>query len=174
MGGAIFALVHRRATAVRLFATALSPAILVVPAVFLSNPDVRGALVPTTESVVTVDIGNAPPIVFVVFDEFPLNSLLDENYEIGRGRYPNFAALSEQAHWFRNASTVSSQTTWAVPAIVTGQIPLERGAVPTRRYYPDNLFTLLSARYDITVFGRFLKMCPPARCEYDLAVQGKR
>ena len=173
LGGAVLALAHYRTTTVRMFVTALSPAILVVPGVFLSNPDVRGALIQTTDGFVAADIDDAPPIVFIVFDEFPLNSLLDENYEIDRGRYPNFAALGEHAYWFRNASTVSSQTTWAIPAIVTGRYPFERGAVPTRRYYPDSLFTLLSARYDITVFGRFLQLCPLAHCQYDLAVQGE-
>ena len=126
-----------------------------MPGVFLSNPDVRGALIPTTDGFVAADIDGGPPIVFIVFDELPLNSLLDENDEIDRGRYPNFAALGEHAYWFRNASTVSSQTPWAIPAIVTGRYPFERGAVPTRRYYPDSLFTLLSGHYDITVFGYF-------------------
>ena len=108
--------------------------------------------------------------MFIVFDEFPLNSLLNEDREIDSGRYPHFAALASNAYWFRNATTVSSETVRAVPAIASGQYPTEPGAVPTRRYYSNNVFTLLSAQYDITVFGRFLQMCPPAECAYDLAV----
>ena len=61
-------------------------------------------------------------------------------------------------HGFRNASTVCSQTAWAVPAIVTGTYPIEPYTVPTLRYYPNNLFTMLSESYQMNVFGRF----PPA------------
>ena len=65
---------------------------------------------------------------------------------------------------------MSSQTVWAMPAIVTGTYPLERNAVPTRRYFPNNLFTMLSANYRMTVFGRFQQLCPANRCAYDLEV----
>lgn len=159
---------HHRTQVARLFVTALAPAILAVPYLFLANRDVTRTLVPAEDDFVAVEIEDAPPVVFVVFDEFPLNSLLDENHEIDSGRYPNFAALAADSRWFRNAATVSSETMWALPAIVSGSYPLAPGAVPTRRYYPDNLFTLLADRYDMTVFGRFLQLCPASRCDYDL------
>ena len=166
----VFAVGHRRAVPVQLFVTALSPAVLVVPLWFLLNDEVRDALVPAADSFATVEFDEAPPVVFVVFDELPLNSLLDENYEIDAGRYPNFSALAAHSHWFRNTTTVSAETMWAVPALVSGIYPFERGAVPTRRYYPNNLFTLLSERYEMTVFGRFLQLCPASTCAHDLAV----
>ena len=84
-------------------------------------------------------------------------------------RYPNFARLADDATWFRNASTVSSQTLYAVPAIVTGRYPVEPHAVPTRRYYPNSLFTMLSESYQMAVFGRFIQLCPDT-CTYDLEV----
>ena len=59
----------------------------------------------------------------VVFDEFPLTSLLDEHYQIDSVRYPHFAALAEQSTWFRNATTVSGDTVVAVPSLLTGQYP---------------------------------------------------
>ena len=92
--GLALAIGHRRVIAVQLFVTALSPAVLVVPVWFLLNDGVRDALIPTTESFATAELGEAPPIVFIVFDEFPLNSLLDENYEVDADRYPNFSALA--------------------------------------------------------------------------------
>lgn len=171
--GFVFAVGYRRAVPVQMFVSALSPAIIVVPLWFLSNGGVRDALIPVAESAVTVEFGDAPPVVFVVLDEFPLNSLLDENYEIDAGRYPNFSALAAHSYWFRNTTTVSSETMWAVPAIVSGIYPFERGSVPTRRYYPNNLFTLLSSRYEMTVFGRFLQLCPVSSCVHDLAVPGE-
>ena len=166
----VAALAYRRSGVVRTFMTALSPAVIVVPAVFLLNPDVREAVVRTDDLFARARIENAPPIVFVVFDEFPVNSLLDSNHNIDRRNYPNFARLADGAAWYRNASTVSSQTLWAVPAIVSGKYPLEPNAVPTRRYFPNNLFTMLSARYEMTVFGRFLQLCPANSCNYDLEV----
>ena len=168
--GLALAVGYRRAEAVRLFVTALSPAILVVPVSFLLNGNVRDALAPAAEGFATAEFSEAPPFVFIVFDEFPLNSLLDENYEIDADRYPNFSALAAQSYWFRNTTTVSSETTWAVPALVSGIYPLEPGAVPTRRYYPNNLFTVLSERYEMTMVGSFGKLCPTPVCQRDPAV----
>ena len=166
----VAALSYGRFGGVRSFMTALSPAIIVVPALFLMNPDVREAVVKTDDLFAPARIGNAPPIVFVVFDEFPTNSLLDKHHEIDEVRYPNFARLANGAGWYRNASTVSSQTVWAVPAIVAGTYPTDLNAVPTRRYFPNNLFTMLSEDYRMTVFGRFLQLCPANSCTYDLEV----
>ena len=160
----------QRSTIMQMFLTALSPAAVVVPALFLANPAIRGAVVGTDLAPIPVQVAHAPPIVIVVFDEFPTSSLLNSEREIDRRRYPNFARFADDATWFRNASTVSSQTIWAMPAIVTGQYPIEPYAVPTRRYYPNNLFTMLSERYRMTVFGRFLQLCPANACTYDLEV----
>ena len=167
-GGA--ALAYRRFDGVRTFVTLLSPAVVVVPALFLLNPDVRGSVVPTDALVSPVRAADTPPIIIVVFDEFPVTALLDRHREIDRARYPNFARLVATATWYRNASTVSSQTVWAVPALVTGQHPVQPNSVPTRRYYPNNLFTMLSDSYQMTVFGRFLQLCPADSCTYDLEV----
>ena len=167
-GGA--ALAYRRVDDVRTFVTLLSPAVVVVPALFLLNPDVRGSVVPTDALVSPVRAADTPPIIIVVFDEFPVTALLDRHREIDRARYPNFARLAATATWYRNASTVSSQTVWAVPALVTGQYPVQPNSVPTRRYYPNNLFTMLSDSYQMTVFGRFLQLCPADSCTYDLEV----
>ena len=153
-----------------MFLTALSPAAVVVPAVFLVNPEVRGAVVGTDITADAAHVAHAPPLVVVVFDEFPTNSLMNGDRKIDGGRYPHFARLAADATWYRNASTVSSQTAWAVPAMVTGKYPVEPHAVPTRRYYPNSLFSMLSESYQMTVFGRFLQLCPPNACTYDLEV----
>ena len=168
--GLAFAVGYRRAEAVRLFVTTLGPATLVVPVLFLLDSNVRGALDPVAERFASAELSETPPIVFIVFDELPLNSLLDEHYEIDADRYPHFSALAARSHWFRNATTVSSETMWALPALVSGIYPLERGAVPTRRYYPNNLFTVLSGRYEMTVFGSFPQLCPVPACQHDRAV----
>ena len=170
-----FATTCQRSSAGRMFLTGLSPAVLVVPAAFLLNPDVRGALIATdlVPAATRVRHAHAPPIVFVVFDEFPTSSLMNGDLEIDRTRYPHFARLADDATWYRNASTVSSQTVYAVPAIVTGKYPAEPHAVPARRYYPNNLFTMLSESYRMTVFGRFIQLCPAGACSYDLEVHDR-
>ena len=164
------ALAYRRSGGVRTFMTLLSPAIVIVPAAFLMNTSVWESVVRVDDLFSPARVTNAPPIVIVVFDEFPVTSLLDRGREIDRVRYPNFARLAAGSTWYRNASTVSSQTLWAVPAIVTGKYPVTPYAVPTRRYFPNNLFTMLSESYHMTVFGRFLQLCPANSCTYDLEV----
>jgi hypothetical protein len=115
-------------------------------------------------------MARTPPIVFVVFDELPLNSLLNARREIDAEWYPNFAALARDGYWFRNAGTVSSQTVWAVPALLSGRYPMTPHSLPNLRYYPDNLFTLLAGRYDITAFMPFRQLCPAGVCRGDTTV----
>lgn len=154
----------------RTFLAVLAPAALVVPALFLANPEIRGALVPGGAAGAMTRPAKTPPIVFVVFDEFPVNSLLDEERRIDPVRYPHLAALARDAYWFPNASTVSSTTQFAVPAIVSGQHPMTPRAVPTLRFYPSNLFTMLGTGYRMHVFGRFLQLCAASTCHHDLEV----
>ena len=164
------ALAHARSRSVRQFLTALAPAALVVPALFLLDPDVAQTFLPSESAAAVQTIERTPPIVFVVFDELPLNSLLNADGEIDAGRYPNFAALAREAYWFRNASTVAPTTSDAVPAILSGRYPTSRRAVPTLRYYPVNLFTTLARHYDIFASLRFQKLCPPRACQDNSAI----
>jgi hypothetical protein len=154
----------------RTFLAVLAPAALAVPILFLADRDIRGALVPGGAAGAAATPERTPPIVFVVFDEFPLNSLLDASKQIDPVRYPHLAALARDAYWFPNASTVSSTTQFAVPAIVSGLYPMTPRAVPTLRFYPTNLFTLLGADYRMHVFGRFLQLCAASTCHHDLEV----
>jgi hypothetical protein len=81
------------------------------------------------------------PVVMVIFDDFPVFSLMDENRRIDSIRYPAFAALAEQSTWFRNTTTVHDRTRSAVPAILTGNYVTQR--LPTPVDYPRHLFNLL-------------------------------
>ncbi len=168
--GLTVALAYDRIRFVRQFLTALAPAALVVPAVFLLDPDVAQTFLPSESAAAVQTIERTPPIVFVVFDELPLNSLLNADGKIDAERYPNFAALAGEAYWFRNASTVAATTSYAVPAILSGRYPTARNAVPTLRYYPVNLFTTLARRYHVFASMRFQKLCPPRACQYNSAI----
>lgn len=155
----------RRAT-IRLFATFLSPAALVAPALFLMQPAIApllstSATGPGPLEVVVPD--ETPPVVVVVFDQLPLASLLDGDGELDSALYPNFAALADRATWFRNASAVSAWTASALPAILTGNNP-RPGRLPTADQYPANLFTLLGSRYELHVAEPLTDLCPATLC----------
>ena len=158
-----------RFSTARLFATFLSPAALVVPAVFLAQPALAPLLSPPragTGAIDGVTFEATPPVVIVVFDQLPLASLLDGDGGIDAALYPNFAALADDATWFRNASAVGGWTQDALPAVVTGNYPVS-GRLPTAAGHPGNLFTLLGSRYDLHVLEPLTDLCPETLCEPD-------
>ena len=147
------------------FLTFLSPAIVLFPALFLLRPPVLELLVfeePKAEAApggASSDI----PIVMVVFDELSTSSLLNEQRLINAFRYPNFAAVAQDAHWFRNASTVAERSSRALPAILTGRYT-EENVPPTAASYPENLFTWLGGNYELNAFESFTNLCPNELC----------
>ncbi len=170
--GAVAVALAARSRVVRQFLTALAPAALVVPVLFVFDPGVRQNFLPSESAAGVQTIERTPPIVFVIFDELPLTSLLDVEGNIDTARFPNFAALASDAYWFRNASTVASNTEHAVPAILSGRYPTSPNAVPTLRYYPVNLFTTLAQHYEIQASLRFQHLCPPRACQDDAGMAG--
>lgn len=102
-------------------------------------------------------------VVLVIFDEFAPSSLMSGNGRIDGVRYPNFAALARSATWYRNATTVSDATDWAVPAILTGQFS-RRDQMPVVADHPENLFTLLGRTYDVHAFQAVTRLCPVSIC----------
>ena len=168
--GVAVALAYIRTRTARQFLTALAPAALVVLVLFFLNPGVTESFLPSESAAALDAVERTPPIVFVVFDELPMNSLLDAAGEIDAERYPNFAALARTAYWFRNASTVAYTTPYAVPAILSGRYATIDKAIPTLRYYPVNLFTVLARHYEIHTSMRFQQLCPPRACEQNSAM----
>ena len=84
---------------------------------------------------------------------------MDGDHEIDSIRYPNFAALAQDATWFRNATAVSDYTHMALPAILSGLYP-DKPRLPTITDYPRNIFTLLGRSYDFVVSDRNTQLCP--------------
>lgn len=112
----------------------------------------------------TVPITKPVPIVFVVMDELPLASLLDEDGDIEARLFPNFARLTRTFTWFRNATTVHNMTTHAVPALLDGRLPV-RGNLPVVNDHPENLFTFLADEYRLRVQEQITDLCPVGLCE---------
>lgn len=139
---------------------------LVVLAIFLFTSSVS-PLVFTASAIAQpaqVTVGNPAPVVMVVFDEFPVASLMDGDGNLQADVYPNFARLATDGTWFRNAATVQQQTENSMPAILTGNNP-SGGRLPTANEYPANLFTLLADTYDIEAREAVTQLCPDYACE---------
>jgi len=129
--GIVGCIVYIRFHPARIFFTVLSVAILIFPSLFLFNRQISKIVFPREAySTLGIRASNSPPIIFVVFDEFPVTSLMDEQRQIDPIRYPNFAALSRDAYWFRSDSTVGERTTKAIPAILSGIYP-DQNRLPT-------------------------------------------
>jgi hypothetical protein len=104
-----------------------------------------------------------PPVVLIVFDEFPTTGLLGNHRRIDRARFPNFARLAGDATWYRNATTVSDTTFSAVPAILEGRVPRYRsGGLRRARYSILNVL----ARHGYRVRGSpdARNLCPRRYC----------
>ncbi len=149
--GMAFTVTYLRFNAVRLFMTVLFPAILIFPGLFLFNSPVSKIVFPgTPRSTAAIKVGNPATIIMVIFDEFPVSSLMDEHNQIDPIRYPNFATLASESYWFRSARTVHGSTHIAIPAILTGSYPNpDKPRLPTAADYPNNIFTLLDGSYRI-------------------------
>jgi hypothetical protein len=162
--GLAVALAVWRLPAARSFMTVLSAAPLVFLALFLFNSN-ASKLVTSGGSAkaASVRVRAKTPVVFLLFDEFPVIDLQDSSGQIDAGRFPNFAKLAAGSTWFRDTTTISASTTVAVPAILTGQKP-KKGALPIFRDHPNNLFTLLGAHYRMRVIESQTRLCPKDLC----------
>jgi hypothetical protein len=150
----VFFVGYRKFSWMKSYLLFLSPAILIVPALFLTNWQIKKLFAAEKEVQVSVIPKNPAPVIILVFDEFPLVTLLNKNLQIDSHLFPNFYKLSQQASFYRNATTSADQTIYAIPAILTGKYPKPR-SVPVPLDYPNTLFTLLRKTYSMqgTEFG---------------------
>jgi hypothetical protein len=135
--------------------------LVVFPAAFFSSRQISAICFPPQPAAGPRQVDRPVPIVMVVFDGLSGMALLDETHEIDAARYPNFARLARTSTWYRNATTVHYRTDNALPALLTGRIPLGN-LLPFISEYPDNLFALLhqTGRYEMTVFEPYTRLCP--------------
>jgi hypothetical protein len=168
--GVLAAVLYARQSWLRLWLRYLAPAPLVFALVFLlASPTARLVLPARAEATgggqapAAAATGKQPPLVMILFDEFPLSSLLDSKGQIDRRVYPNFAELAGQSTWYRNATGVAGFTPWAMPAMLTGNYPAKVKA-PSYTEYPDNMLTLFGKYYDLKVYETISQLCPPSRC----------
>ena len=144
----------------------LAPSVLIFPALFLFDADISKIWSGKPRLVVSGLRGKATdPVIMVIFDEFPLTSLLDENRQVDPDLYPNFVRLSQNATWYRNATAVSEGTLAAVPAILDGLYPRPSlHKLPTSADHPHTLFTLLGGTHQFNVVENNTRLCPEELC----------
>jgi hypothetical protein len=105
-----------------------------------------------------------PPVVLMVFDEFPSDSLLGPNRRIDPVRFPNLARLAASADWFPNATTFYDSTPKAVPEILDGRKPF-KGDPPTRQGHPRSIFDMFHRKgYGIVDSEQATALCPTRYC----------
>jgi Sulfatase len=132
-------------------------------AVFLVKAPLGKLAVEDVQAAPLAHSGLRTPVVLIIFDEFAESSLMTEKGRIDAARYPNFAALARTATWYRNATTVHDYTEWAVPSILTGQLP-RQSQLPLLADHPHNIFTLLGGTYRIHAVEPVTRLCPTDLC----------
>jgi len=163
--GLAVALAAWRLRPARSFLSLLSAAPVVFLALFLLNSPVEKLVFESgSAQAAAIQTHATTPVVFLLFDEFPVIDLQDASGEIDAKRFPNFARLTAGSTWFRNTTTLSASTTVAVPVILTGQKPV-KGALPIYSDHPNNLFTLLGSRYRMRVTESQTRLCPQRLCK---------
>ena len=162
--GVALSVTYLRFASLRFYLTVLSPAVLIFPGLFLFYSPLSKVVFPPPQSEAAYPkVDATAPIVMVIFDELPVTSLMDERRRIDPIRYPNFAALAQDATWFRNATTVSDGTIRAVLAILTGTYS-QNSRLPTATDHPRNIFSLLGETYQVVAHEPVTQLCPDQVC----------
>jgi len=154
------------------FMDVLSIAPIVILILFFSFSSTSRLVLPREQpDPVDVAITNPVPVIMVVFDEFPVGSLMEPDGKIDGSRYPAFADLAAHSTWYRNTSAAGAYTPLAVPAIFSGQQP-DHDDLPIASDYPHSIFTLLGKTYKLRVMEAATRICPDELCpEEDSSAQ---
>jgi hypothetical protein len=161
--GVAAALLWLRAEPVRSFLNVLSPAPLVFLALFLFSGSISELAFPDEASARTIGGVTQAPIVVVLLDELPVNTLLDADGELDRERYPGFAELAANSTWFKNAYTVYDSTERAQPAIMDGNLP-EEDLQPISGDHPNSIFSLFGKTHRMNVSEEATTVCSRDIC----------
>jgi hypothetical protein len=133
--------------------TWLAITVVVFPIIFLTLSPVKQLIFPSQVASYSTQMGKQDiPIVFIIFEEIPLVSLLDENHVIDSQRYPNFSQLSQTAHWFRNYTVNAPSTSLSVSSILTGKYAI-KDHLMVAASYPYSMFSILAPHYRVAAEG---------------------
>ncbi len=164
LAGAAAAFAYVRLATVRSFLTILLPAPFIFAALFLFNSPVTELLHVDKTPVKAASVDANIPVVFVMFDELGTAGLLNPDGRVNAERFPNFAALADDATFYRQATTVHAFTEHAVPSALTGKLP-KQDELPIYANHRQNLFTLLGNGYRLRVHESLTHLCPVELCK---------
>jgi Sulfatase len=162
--GAGLAALWWRTEPVRAFLNVLSPAPLVFLALFLFSSQISELAFPDEAKARTIGGVTQAPIVVVLLDELPVNTLVDQQGRLDTVRYPGFGELARNATWFENAYTVYDSTERAQPAIMDGNLP-ERDKQPISSDHPNSIFSLFANTHRMNVSEEATAVCSRDLCE---------
>lgn len=148
------------------FCVALAVTALAFPIFFLTRPGIKELAYPRVVDLnfEKIEAAQKSPVILLVLSELPLSALMTQDLSIDAKRFPNFAALAQQSHWFRNASSVSPFTSVSLPAILTGTLPPESQRLSNSEQYSQNLFSLLGSTHYLHTWERVTRLCPETLC----------
>jgi len=119
------------------------------------------AAVPTDRKILEPPL---PDIVFVLLDELPMATLVDDKGQVDKSLFPGFARLQSMSNWYFDTTSVSDGTGAAVPAILTSRYPNDNSMGLTVAAQPVNLFTILRHHYGYNVVETVTRFCPQSLC----------
>ena len=164
--GAAAAAAYARTAPARSFVSVLSPAPLVLLGLFLLGSPVSKLVFADEAKARTIGGVTRAPIVMVLLDELPSNTLLDEGGRIDAKRFPGFAELARTGTWFPNAYTVYDSTERAQPAIMDGNLP-EEDRLPSASDHPNSIFYLFGKTHRLHVSEEATSICSADLCGSD-------
>jgi hypothetical protein len=162
--GAAVAALWARAEPVRSFLRVLSPVPLVFLLLFLFSGQISELAFPDEAEARTIGGVARAPIVVVLLDELPVNTLVDADGELDAERFPGFGELAANATWFKNAYTVYDSTERAQPAIMDGNLPAE-DRQPISSDHPNSIFSLFAKTHRMNVDEEATTVCSRDLCE---------
>ena len=134
-----------------------------VLALFVFASPASGLVAPSANTAEAAGIGNAVPVVILVLDELPIQTLMDREGNIDSTRFPGFASLLQDFTWFRNTATMHDKTHEVLPVILSGG-PYQPDIGLSATGYPNNLFSLLGPLYDAWAHEPTTALCGPEVC----------
>jgi Sulfatase len=156
-------LIYARSAQLRSIVSLFAPLPLLVLALFLFNTPAHKIVFPGSTAAANVTVSGHTPVVFVAFDEFTGTSLLGPDNKVDPKLFPNFAALTKGATYYRNFTAAADETTRVMAGLMTGDMWHEH-ALPIVADYPHNLFTLFGKKYRMRVSEEATDLCPVKLC----------
>jgi hypothetical protein len=162
--GALVAALWVRAEPVRSFLNVLSPAPIVFLLLFLLSSQISELAFPSEAKARSIGGVARAPIVVVLLDELPSDTLVDANGQLDTKRYPGFAELAKNSTWFKNAYTVYDSTERAQPAIMDGDLPA-KDRQPISSDHPNSIFSLFAKSHRMNVSEEATSVCSRDLCK---------